>query len=191
MVHGKGIYEKGKYQARISKNKMSREYNLWTAMLQRCYSEKAQIKHPTYKGCVVSDYFLQFQNFAEWCNNQIGFSEHFDMDKDLLYKGNKIYCPTKCVFVPQEINKFLLDSKAIRGSLPKGVSWHNASKKYQVRVSENNKSVYLGVYDDLDFAIETYCKKKESIARNLALKWKDSVDKRVFYALFNYKELID
>lgn len=188
MVYEKGFYSAGKYVARISKTKASREYDVWTKMLQRCYDNKFQIKCPTYKGCEVSDYFLHFQEFAEWCNNQIGFSQSFHLDKDLLHKGNKLYCPTKCLFLPQELNKFLIGSDASRGELPKGISLHKASNKYQVRVREEGKSNYLGLFTDIELAKDVYKTNKERIAKKLALKWQNEIDDKAFYSLFNYEE---
>ena len=37
-----------------------KEYGLWRSMLERCFSEKYQTRYPTYKGCNVSDNFLNY-----------------------------------------------------------------------------------------------------------------------------------
>lgn len=74
-------------------------------MFYRCYDKKYQEKQPTYIGCSVSTEFQNFQNFAEWyykykyeCNYPL------ELDKDLLYEGNKIYSPSRCCLIPKEIN---------------------------------------------------------------------------------------
>ena len=38
--------------------KSVKEYDLWQSMLRRCFSEEYQTRQPTYKGCNVSDNFL-------------------------------------------------------------------------------------------------------------------------------------
>ena len=60
-----GTMENGE-RPKVSENgKVTREYNLWNGMLERCYSEKCHEKHPTYKNCTVWSRWLCFANFLE------------------------------------------------------------------------------------------------------------------------------
>ena len=88
------------FEARlISKGDLSmiKEYQLWQDMLERCFSEKYQTRQPTYKDCNVSNNFLNYSYFYEWCQEQIGFGKvdekgrSWCLDKDLLFVGNKTY----------------------------------------------------------------------------------------------------
>ena len=59
---------------------------------------------------------------------KIGFDNHgngnpFQLDKDLLVKGNKVYNESTCVFLPKEINSVLTKSTASRGDYLIGVCW--------------------------------------------------------------------
>ena len=95
---------------------LTKDYELWGSMLVRCYSDTYQKKQPTYKDCEVSENFKYYEYFYEWCQNQIGFGEcGFQLDKDLLIKGNKVYSEDSCVFIPREINQVLIKREALRG----------------------------------------------------------------------------
>ena len=94
-------------------------YEKWRPMLQRCYSEKFQNKRPTYKGCSVCQEWLTFSNFKAWMEQQDWYGK--ELDKDILFPGNKIYSPDTCIFVDQGVNKFLIESNAARGKYMVGV----------------------------------------------------------------------
>ena len=128
-VHGVGILGV-KYQSKIN-GVHTKEYELWCRMLQRCYSDTYQKKRPTYIGCGVSDNFKSYEYFYEWCNEQIGFdNEGWQLDKDLLIKGNKVYSENTCIFIPKEINSLLVKCTNSRGKHLIGVCWHNTNKAF-------------------------------------------------------------
>ena len=88
---------------------MTKEYRLWNGMINRCYNEKSLMKYPSYAKCSVDERWKYLSAFKEWCNNQIGFEqEGWTLDKDILIKGNKVYSPETCCFVPAEINTLIL-----------------------------------------------------------------------------------
>ena len=71
-------------------------YQTWIDMLKRCYSDKLQERQPTYKGCSVSEEWLTFSAFKVWMEKQD--FERKQLDKDLLFEGNKVYSAETCVF---------------------------------------------------------------------------------------------
>ena len=75
-------------------------------MLSRCYSNKQQKRQSSYKGCTVCSEWLNFKNFSDWYESHFYQIEGQKMcvDKDILFKGNKIYSPQTCCIVPNEIN---------------------------------------------------------------------------------------
>jgi hypothetical protein len=95
-------------------------YRCWRDMLKRCYSAKALIKNLTYIGCSVSEEWKTLSNFKEWYD--ANYRECFELDKDILYPGNKIYSADTCCFVPHYLNSLLIDCGASRGDLPLGVT---------------------------------------------------------------------
>jgi hypothetical protein len=154
LVYGVGFNDKTR-PAQIDGKKV-KEYNLWKGVLERCFCEKSQTRYPTYKGCNVSDNFLNYAYFYDWCQEQIGFGKVgidgciWQLDKDILFTGNKIYSEDVCVFVPKEINVFFTDRGNVRGDYPVGVHFHKASGKFKAQCAVNGKQQHLGYFSTVD-----------------------------------------
>lgn len=170
----------------------AKEYKLWHAMLNRCYSEHALNRRETYRGCGVSDNFKSYEYFYEWCNNQVGFNKNgWELDKDLLVKGNKVYSEEYCVFIPQELNKALTNKSRFRGLLPIGVSLYKPRGNYTVSINRFGKNTTLGYFNTPEEAFNTYKFARESYLKELANIWKDQIDPRAYESLINYEVDID
>ena len=137
----------------------------------------------------MSDNFKYYEYFYEWCNKKIGFSvEGFELDKDLLIKGNKVYNESTCVFIPAEINSLLTKRTTSRGKHLIGVSWCNKGKAFRAMVNKNKgKQEYLGYFNTELEAFNAYKVAKESFIKEQADKWKDKIDDRAYEALMNYQ----
>lgn len=163
-------------------------YSLWKDMLKRCYNLQYQNKRVSYKDCRVSDTFLSYEKFEDWCGKQVGFGKDgFRLDKDILIKGNKVYSPETCCFVPVELNGVLVNKSRARGDYPVGVSLNKSTGKFKARVSYSCHGKHLGVYDTPEEAFFVYKQAKEEYIKSLANKWKDQIDPRVYEALLNYE----
>ena len=162
-------------------------------MLKRCYSDALKKKQPTYEGCEVSDKFKNYEYFYEWCHKQIGFgNQDWQLDKDLLIKGNKVYSENVCVFLPREINQILVKCTASRGEHLIGVSWSKTNKAFKATVRKNKgKSEHLGLFETELEAYNAYKGAKESFVKEQANKWRDKIDIRAYNALMNYEVSID
>ena len=176
-----------KYPSKVN-GVITKEYDLWHSMLERCYSDSYKKKYPTYEGCEVSDNFKSYEYFYEWCHSQIGFgNEGWHLDKDLLIKGNKVYSEDSCIFIPQEINTLLTKSTASRGEHLIGVYWNKTNKAFRARVNKNKgKQEHLGYFNTEIEAFKAYKEAKESFIKEQAEKWKDKIDERAYKALMNY-----
>ena len=190
-VYGLGIVGT-KYQIRVN-GTLKKEYELWREMLKRCYSDTYQKKYPTYKGCAVSENFKSYEYFYEWCNKQIGFdNKDWQLDKDLLVKGNKIYSESTCVFIPAEINSLLTKCTASRGEHLIGVCWHKRDKVFMTTVGKSKgKREHLGYFKTELEAFKAYKTAKESFIKEQANEWKSQIDDRAYNALMNYEVEID
>ena len=164
-----------------------KEYQVWKGMLERCYSDKFQAKKPTYKGCIVSENFVCYPYFKDWCNKQIGFDQvGWHLDKDILSKGNKVYSEDTCCFVPQEINSLLVRSNATRGKHPLGVSYLTRLGMFEASVSLCGRNKRIGRFYNAQEAFYAYKEVKESHIKEVANKWKDRIDPRVYNALMSW-----
>ena len=118
-VFGVGYLGEGKYTP-TENGKINEYYDIWHHMIRRCYDPKSQEKNPTYKGCTVEDYLLNFQNMGEWLEENYYKvpGETMNLDKDILHKGNKIYSRETCIFVPHRINSLFTKCYMSRGKNP-------------------------------------------------------------------------
>lgn len=156
-------------------------------ILQRAYCPKYQARYPTYIGCSVSDEWLEYQEFAEWFENH-EYSKHgYHLDKDLLLPDNKIYAPDRCVFVPQELNKLLIDNGAIRGQYPRGVYFNKERNKFMASIKINGKQKYLGLFETELDAYFSYKIAKEENVKRMALEWRDNIASNVYDSLLKWR----
>ena len=166
--YGKGFLGEGKYKMSINGKKTDR-YNIWHRMLQRCYDPKFHEKYPTYKGCKVEEYLLNFQNMGEWLEENYYEipGERMCLDKDILCKGNKIYSRDTCIFVPERINTLFVKNDNSRGDTPIGVT-PTSSGNYRVDCNNGNgKQIYLGSYSTEEEAFQVYKQYKEKVIKEV------------------------
>lgn len=177
-VCGFGISNNGRHL----KGRANTAYRAWSHMIHRVFGTGQ--KRSSYRTCIIDERFRNFQDFADWAENQIGFSDYpsFQLDKDILFEGNKTYGPDTCAFVPREINQFLQCNHAIRGQLPMGVV-AKSNNRYWARISENDRSRSLGVFKAAEDAHSAYVAEKRLVAIRLADKWKLKIDPRVYAKL--------
>mgnify|MGYP000216883871 FL=1 len=165
----------------------TRDYQLWKSMLCRCYDEKYSNKYPTYKDCEVSDNFKYFPYFKDWCSKQTWFGkEGWQLDKDILVKGNKVYSEDTCCFVPKDLNSLLTHRKKDKGLYPVGVSYKPRINRYIAQIRKFKENIHLGCFATPDEAFCAYKEAKEAYIKEVAELYKDRIDPRVYEALMNY-----
>jgi hypothetical protein len=182
-----------KYPSKINK-KQTKEYEAWKGMLRRCYDKKKKEEQPSYKDVSCCDEWLLYENFYEWLHEQDNFDKWLNndgwaIDKDILIKGNKIYSPDTCCLVPQNVNNLFTKRNNYRGNLPIGVV--KRGKKFQTycRNPFYNTQEFLGTYDNLTLAFQTYKEAKELYIKQLAKEEYDkgNITKQCYNAMMNYK----
>lgn len=185
-VYGVGIRSTGEFKS-TENGKHTKLYTLWKNMLARCYSEVMHKHRPTYKDCTVEGDFLDFQKFCSWYTNQVLCHDtEYQLDKDLLIKGNKVYSEDTCLLVPRKVNMFLCKSEAVRGKYKIGVSYDKNYGMYRSQVS-NSKEKTIEYFTTEMAAYANYKNAKEDIAKRLAKQFEDKCDIRVIDALNSYE----
>ena len=177
-VFGIGYLGVGKYRAKDN-SRITREYTSWHNMLKRCYYDSSL----SYKDCSVDERWHNFQVFAEWHTNN--YIEGFELDKDILIKGNKIYSPETCCFVPQEINKLLIRCDRTKKSLPMGVKKYY--KEFQSRLNINGEYIHLGTFKTPEKAFKAYKKVKEKHIKEVAKLCRNIISERTYQSLITYQ----
>lgn len=182
---GVGCFGVGEYKSRENKIKTT-AYIKWTSMLTRCYSDK-YIKQQNYSSCVVCDEWLNFQNFAKWhYENYYEIEDDcLELDKDIIEKGNRIYSPDKCIYVPHKLNTILCNRHNDRGKCLIGVS--EQCGKYVAACSIDGKSKYLGTFDSEYEAFLVYKAKKESEIKRVAEQYRGRIPDYIIELIKMYK----
>lgn len=190
-VYGVGIL--GNEKLCITNSEGKKIYDTWRQMIGRCYNPKYLEKYPTYRECKVSDEFLYYPNFYNWVKKQENYekwkdNKNFNIDKDIIQKGNKVYSPETCCLVPNRINNLIKVSKRSKRLL--GVRHKESEKKYYaVCKNLDNKIVSLGSFETEYEAFLAYKKFKENIIKLAAEKEYENgmITKKCRDALMNYK----
>ncbi len=151
-VCGFGYVGLGDYKAREG-GKDSAAYVAWHDMIVRCYSKKKLTSSPSYAGCEVCDEWKDFQVFAKWFSEN--YVKGFQLDKDSVIKGNKIYSPSTCRFISAYRNTVIARAKRYTVKSPRGdvvrvynmrefCRKNNLNPSYMASVCKGDKKSYKG-----------------------------------------------
>jgi len=190
LVYGVGVNDwAGKVEVG---GKTIKQYKLWSGMLERCFDEKYKQKYPTYQGVTCSKEWLSMTKFIEDVSQMKGYGLiGWQLDKDILSKGSKLYSKDTCCFVPLEVNMLLTKRDNARGEYPVGVYFHKASGKFMARLRVNGRLKFLGRFNTPEEAFQVYKLAKEAQIKVVAQQWQHLLDERVFQALMTYEVSID
>ena len=108
--------------------------------------------------------------------------EGLQLDKDLLFEGNKVYSKETCVFVTRSVNLFTTDSGASRGEWMIGVIWRKDKDKFEAQVNNpfTKKQEKLGLFVNELETHQVWLKRKLELAHLIA---EEQTDSRVAKAL--------
>ena len=185
----------GKYKTKEN-GRHTKSYKTWHDMIMRVY-KKEENRNQYYKICRVCDEWHNYQNFAKW------FEENYyeipdcviHLDKDICKKGNKVYCPEYCSFVPQDINEIFTKCNKSRGTYVIGVCFHKGCQKFvaqcQTKINNKQKINHLGYFETETEAFNAYKTFKEGYIKIIAMQYKEYIPQKIFNALMNYEVSIN
>lgn len=169
----------------------NKKYQLWYSILRRAYSDVYHQGKPTYKDVEVCDRWKRFSKFSEDIEKIPFFDKSltsgYELDKDILVKGNRIYSPTTVCFVPRSINIIFKTPKNNQTKLPVGVTFNKRLNKYVACLNGyNEKSNHIGVFETVEEAHERYVLEKKKHLVNLLDLYENEIEYKVYQALLNW-----
>lgn len=176
LVQGIGINDYGGETHRVVNGKqiIPKFYKTWLGMLMRCYNSKTIKRKPTYIGCTVHEEWHSLSKFKEWFDDN--YIEGWALDKDLLVKGNRVYGPDTCAFLPPRINTLIAELK--RDDLLPGVT------KKTLPLAENERKPRVRYYPT---AYEKFKTCETELEAHLI--WKKDKHRRVLELIEEYPML--
>ena len=167
----------------VRNSNSTKAYGVWDDLIARCCDEEYKQKHRCYKDVKICEEWLTFSVFKKWFDEN--YVEGWQLDKDMIERGNKIYSPSTCCFLPRELNNVYKRNLSGR-ALPQCCRL-TKSGKYIVTIKSQKQRIHIGTFDSVDEAFMAYKTKKEQIIRDTARKYEDKLDKRVLNALLNFE----
>ncbi len=110
-----------------------------------------------------------------------------ELDKDLLVKNNKVYCPERCCLLPQRINLIFPSKKSYRNGTPPGVQ-KLENGKFMATCRIYHKTIkLLGTFNTVEEAFLAYKERKEKNMKEVADQYKQWLPQKVYEALYNWE----
>lgn len=165
--------------------KNERSYRVWSNLLLRTIDNPLKKYFPAYKNCELCEEWKEYANFKAWYDNPInGYINGYDLDKDILSNGRKLYSPDTCCFIPKHLN-FLIRNKTKKDGLPNGV--YKNSRGYQSRFYYYGEK-FLKQHNTIEEAEKEYKRIKSKYIKKEAEKLysKNLITEKVYKALINY-----
>ena len=184
-VFGIGYIGEGVHKTTINRKK-NPFYSVWTGLMRRCFDINFKNKRKTYQNCTVDKTWHNFQNFAKWALNQ-KYEEFWELDKDILIKGNKHYSPDTCCFVPMKINLMFNGKTLLNDSTEISTGIYKRGSIFYVYCCDGKTQKYLGKADSVQDAKNIYKFGKENIIKLTAEKYKNSIDEKVYKSMIDWK----
>ena len=148
-------------------------------MVRRCNTKKNY-------GVVCEEWLHDKNTFFHWMEDSsypdIGFN--YEIDKDIMVPGSKLYSPETCCFVPKKINLlFETPNTNIKETVK-----DDCKKYYFVKPGTTNDIKYYLTEEE---ARQEYIRYKANLIRGRAVKYRYAVTDEIYHAMLNYACVVD
>lgn len=132
----------------LSKTKL---YRRWALMISRCTNpNSSRYRFYGAKGITVCDEWRKdFKSFNDWSIAN-GYKEELTLDR-IDPTGN--YEPNNCRWTNYQVQHINKGMHTRNTSGHKGVSYKKRLNKWEVLIQVNKKTIYLGVYENIEDAV--------------------------------------
>lgn len=190
--YGVGYMGVGRFSTDPTNPKTYKVYKAWIGMIERCSSVDKKLRDPSSVLSYSCSEWHNLQVFGEWYCSQKGWDEpKWQLDKDLMGSGNKLYSPETCVILPPVLNtsiKYINDGPLNKNNLPRGVGYNIKAKRYitDCRIYGVEGKAPTMYFKTAEEAFVWYKEKKEALIKCLALEYKDRIEERAFDRLMSF-----
>jgi hypothetical protein len=178
------------YHGILYVNSKEEAYNKWHYIMNRCYSPAVHELYSEYEECEICEEWYNFSNFKLWYDENIlpwkSLGIEVDIDKDILFKGNKVYSPDTVSLVPSIINKLFISGDSSKSDLPLGVWWEKDKNKYRAGMNFLGDKIKLGTFDTVEEAFARYKEYKEDFIKDMAEQYKGKITDRTYQAMITW-----
>lgn len=182
IVYGVGINDAEYVVNATDGSERCKYYTAWSGMIRRAYSSYAKC----YVGVTVCEEWKTFSVFREWMKTQDW--EGKELDKDLIYPGNKIYGPDRCVFIPGPLNRLFGMKRRRADNLPIGVVFDKSRDKFHAKITVNSKQIMLGRHDTVEKAHSAYLTAKIGAFADAIV---EQTDERIIQGLCRHIKVLE
>ena len=144
----------------------------------------------------------RWKNFSNVCGEWLDYNEfdkwyeenYYTVDGErsmLSYRfwnfRNQSISPEESVFLPEKIYFLMQIYEKAEDELPRGVHLVKKSGKYEVNLTENNKSYYRESFETKEEALSAYENKKREKLIEISEKYRGKIPEKVMDKIVNFR----
>jgi len=187
----KDWYNSGRYPTRRG-NIKTKACQLWENMKQRSTEMGKDYlvnRQKSYRATSCCDEWKDYSNFYEWFETQQKegkYQEGWELDKEVLKRGNECYSPKYCCFIPKALNCILTSPKGESSTGYRGVSCRKGRYEAFVTISPS-KYKKIGGFLTKEEAFLCYAVHKKKYILEVLDKYRSELSSEIAAGIENWE----